>query len=153
MNKKRLDQIYDKLVQLSSKIIHINSPNLPEFIWRRYKTFHNSINHIGKREKDKYIHLRNTESIRNNLIDVVVTMTLSPKTKRYDKYPKIDAKKFRYLDMVAKSFANYNMTDDAIEAAAHLMPDNMGMIYDLGEKIYLEDPTDPKKAKKVLIES
>ena len=46
------------------------------------------------------------------------------------KYPKIDVKKFRYLNMVAKSFANYNMTDDALESAAHLMPDNMAMIYD-----------------------
>jgi len=96
-------EIYDKLIQLSSKIIHVNSPNSPEFIWRRYKTFHNSINHIGKKEKDKYIHLRNTESVRNNLIDLVVTMTLSPKTKRYDKYPKIDeSKDFQFTTIKEK---------------------------------------------------
>ena len=54
------------------------------------------------------------------------------------KYPNINAKKFRYLDMVAKSFANYNMTDDAVEAAAHLLPDNMGMIVDMGGRTDLE---------------
>jgi len=103
-------EIYDKLVQLSSKIIHINSPNLPEFIWRRYKTFHNSINHIGKREKDKYIHLRNTESVRNNLIDLIVTMTISPKTKRYDKYPKIDeSKDFQFVMIKEKLNATMNL--------------------------------------------
>ena len=55
-----------------------------------------------------------------------------------EKYSKIDKKKFRYLDMVAKSFANYNKTADAAEAAAHLLPENMGMIYDLGGKENLE---------------
>jgi len=54
------------------------------------------------------------------------------------KYPKINAKKFRYLEMVAKSFANYNMTDDAIEAAAHLLQDNMAKIVDMGGRTDLE---------------
>ena len=49
-----------------------------------------------------------------------------------EKYPKIDKKKFRYLDTIAKSFANHNITTNPIEAAAHLLPDNMAMIYDLG---------------------
>ena len=100
--------IYEKLIQFSSKVIHINSPNLPEFLWRRYSTFHKSIDHIGKNEKDKYIHLRNTESIRNNLVDIVVTMTVSPKTKRYDKYPKIDESK-DYQFTVIKDKLNATM--------------------------------------------
>ena len=54
------------------------------------------------------------------------------------KYPKIDAKKFRYLDMVAKSFANYNTAKNAAEAAAHLLPANMGKIVDLGGRTDLE---------------
>ena len=47
-----------------------------------------------------------------------------------DKYPNIDGKKFRKLDMIAKSFANYKNTKNPLEAAAHLLPDNMAMIYD-----------------------
>jgi len=54
------------------------------------------------------------------------------------KYPKINAKKFRYLDMVAKSFANYHKTQDAAEAAAHLLPDNMARVVDLGNRTTLE---------------
>jgi hypothetical protein len=54
------------------------------------------------------------------------------------KYPKIDAKKFKFLDMVAKSFVNHNNATDALEAAAHLLPDNMGKIVDLGGRTDLE---------------
>ena len=54
------------------------------------------------------------------------------------KYPKIDTKKFRYLDMVAKSFANHNTAKNASEAAAHLLSDNMAKIVDLGNRTTLE---------------
>ena len=67
-----------------------------------------------------------------------------------DKYKNIDKKRFRYLDMIAKSFANHNLSTDAFEAAAHLLPSNMGKLVDLGYKIYLEDPKDPKKPRQVL---
>ena len=83
-------EIFEKLFLLSSKLIHINSPGLPAFLWRRFQTFQKAYDHIPPKEKEKYIHLRNTPEIRNNLIDVVVTMTTSPKSKRYDKLPKID---------------------------------------------------------------
>ena len=67
-----------------------------------------------------------------------------------DKYKNIDKTKFRYLDMIAKSFANHNLSTDAFEAAAHLLPSNMGKLVDLGDKIYLEDPKDPKKPRQIL---
>ena len=103
-------EILDKLIQFSSKIIHINSPNLPKFLWRRYHTFYNSIDHIGRKERDKLIHLRNTESIRNNLVDIVVTLTVAPKTKRYDKYPKIDEiKDFQFVEIKEKLNATMNL--------------------------------------------
>jgi hypothetical protein len=47
-----------------------------------------------------------------------------------DKYPNIDGKKFRQLDMIAKSFVNYTNTKNPAEAAAHLLPDNMAMVYE-----------------------
>ena len=47
-----------------------------------------------------------------------------------NKYPKIDGKKFKQLDMIAKSFANYKTTKNPSEAAAHLLPDNMAMVYE-----------------------
>ena len=53
-----------------------------------------------------------------------------------DKYPNIDksGRKFRYLEMVAKSFANHNTTKNSLEAAGHLLQDNMAMIVDMGGK-------------------
>jgi len=82
--------LIEKLCIHSAKVIHINNPLLPEFLWRRYLTFHKSTDHILRKEKDKLIHIRNTQSVRNNLMDVAVTLALSPKTKRYDKLPKVD---------------------------------------------------------------
>ena len=53
-----------------------------------------------------------------------------------NKYPNIDksGRKFRYLDMVAKSFANHNTAKNSLEASAHLLQDNMAMIVDMGGK-------------------
>ena len=81
-------EIFEKLIIFSSKVIHINNPKLPSFLWNKYSAFINSIDHISKKERKQYIHLRNTQSIRNCLFDVSVTLTISPKTKRYDQYPK-----------------------------------------------------------------
>ena len=85
-------EIIEKLLISSSKLIHINSPNLPVYLLKKYSTFLKSINHIKKNEKEKYIHLRNTQSIRHFLFDIAVTIASSPKNKRYDKYPKINEK-------------------------------------------------------------
>ena len=84
--------IIDKLCAYGSKIVHINNPTLPEYLLRKYITFQNSINHIKRKDKDQYIHLRNTQSIRNCLVDIAITLCLSNKTKRYDKYIKVNPK-------------------------------------------------------------
>jgi len=84
--------LIERLCIHSAKVIHVNNPRLPVFLWRRYLTFHKSIDHITRKDKDKLIHIRNTSSVRNNIMDVAVTLALSPKTKRYDKLPKVDLK-------------------------------------------------------------
>ncbi len=84
--------ILEKLFLYSSKLVHINSPKLPSYFWRKYSTFLISINHIKKNEKEKHIHLRNTQTVRHCLFDIAITIALSPKNKRYDKYPKINEK-------------------------------------------------------------
>ena len=84
--------VFEKCLVHASKLIHVNSPNLPMFLLLRYKTFLNSMNHIPVKERSKLIHLRNTQDVRNNMIDVVVTLAMAPKSKRYDKLPKVDVK-------------------------------------------------------------
>ena len=95
-------ELFEKLVLFNSKIVHINSPNLPKFLWRKYEVFLNSFNHIDKKEKEKLIHLRNTQTIRNSLFDIITTITTAPKSKRYDKYPKINESEFQYLSIQKK---------------------------------------------------
>ena len=80
-------QLFEKIIIFSSKIIHINNPTLPQFLLTKYVTFQSSTNHITK--KEDFLHLRNTQSIRNLCFDLVTTLCTSSKQKRYDKYPKI----------------------------------------------------------------
>ena len=80
-------EVLDKLLIFSSKIIHINSPRLPHFLLKKTTYFDSITKHITK--KDDYIHLRNTQTIRNLFFDLITTLCTSPKNKRYDKYPKI----------------------------------------------------------------
>jgi len=95
-------ELVEKLILHSSKINHINSPLLPEYLWRRYITFLSSYDHIGKKEKDQLIHLRNTQNVRNILFDLVTTITLSPRSKRFDKYPKVKDDDFQYTNIQNK---------------------------------------------------
>lgn len=107
-------EILEKLLLFGSKIIHINSPNLPLYMWNRYYSFINSYNHLNQKQKKELIHLRNTQNIRNCLFDIVSTLCLSPKTKRYDKYPKVKEDEF--------SFKNIK---DKMNATMQLLPSNI----------------------------
>ena len=79
-------EIFEKLINYSSKMIHVKNPNLPSFLSNRFNCFMNSISNIDKKQ---LIHIRNTLSVRNCLFDVVVTLCLSEKTNKYSKYPKL----------------------------------------------------------------
>ena len=98
-------EMIEKIILHSSKINHINSPNLPEYLWRRYTTFLSSYDHISKKDKEQLIHLRNTQSVRNCLFDLVVTITLSPRSKRLDKYPKVNDDHFQYSSIQSNLMA------------------------------------------------
>ena len=107
--------IVDKLIIFNSKIIHINSPNLPLYLYRKYTIFLKSINHLTKKEKHKHIHLRNTDTIRNYLFDLVVILCLAPKNKRYDKYPKIDQElDFQFSTIQKKMNASMQLLPSSI---------------------------------------
>jgi hypothetical protein len=95
-------ELFEKLIIHNSKVTHINSPKLPEFLWRKYNSFLSSFDHISKKEKDQLIHLRNTQSIRNCLFDLVTTISSSPKNKRFDKYPKVTEDDFQYSKIQSK---------------------------------------------------
>ena len=107
--------IVEKLLIYSSKIVHINSPNLPIYLLRKYLTFMKSINHITKKDIHKMIHIRNTHTIRNYLFDLVVILCTSPKNKRYDQYPKINKQTdFQFVIIKEKMNATMQLLPSSI---------------------------------------
>ena len=102
--------LFEKLINFSSKIIHINNPNLPYFLLRKNKIFHNQLKKLNPKCKDDILLLRNSQMIRNLFFDIVVTLCISLKTKRYDKLPKINSKEdFEYHNIQKRLCAKMNI--------------------------------------------
>ena len=92
--------LWDKLVNYTFKIININNPRLPYFFMKKNRVFNNQINRLDK--TDDVLILRNSQMIRNLFFDIVTTLCLSLKTKRYDKYMKINEKEDFIFDNIQK---------------------------------------------------
>lgn len=107
-------ELFEKCIYFASKTIHINNPKLPQFIWKKYQTFLNSFNHITAKEKDKLIHLRNTQSVRNSLCDLITTLCISSKTRKFDKYPKVNDNDFQYHNIQNKLNATMQILPSTI---------------------------------------
>jgi len=102
--------LWEKLIIFSTKIIHINNPKLPTYLFRKNQIFMNQINRLNSKTKDKYLLLRNSQMIRNLFFDVVSTLATSSKTKRYDKYPKInDQEDFNFDNIQKRLIAPMNI--------------------------------------------
>ena len=108
--------ILDKLIIFSSKIIHINNPCLPTYLWRKYQYFYKTIDNINlKKQKHLMIHFRNNQVLRNLFFDIVSVITCSPKTKRYDKYPKINEDTdFQFESIKKRLHAQANFCPDSL---------------------------------------
>jgi hypothetical protein len=103
--------LLDKLVAFSCKIIHLNSPNLPQYLCKKYNHFYRiiEIDLKKKKEIETLIHYRNNQCVRNLIFDIVVTLTTTHKTKRFDKYPKINEKTdFSYENIQKRLVATAN---------------------------------------------
>ncbi len=109
-------EIIDKLISFTSKIVHINNPRLPEYLWRKYSYFFKTIDNINlKKQKHLIIHFRNNQVLRNLFFDIVSVITLSPKTKRYDKYPKINEETdFQFETIKQRLHAQCNFCPDIL---------------------------------------
>ena len=92
--------LWEKLINYACKVININNPNLPFFLMKKNKILYNQINRLNK--KDNMLVLRNSQMIRNLFFDVVTTLCSSLKTKRYDKYLKINEKEDFNFDNIKK---------------------------------------------------
>ncbi len=108
--------LLDKLIAFSSKLIHINNPKLPVYLHRKYMYFFKSIDNINvKKQKHLTIHFRNNLVLRNLMFDLVSILTISPKTKRYDKYPKInETTEFQFESIKNRLRAQANFCPDTL---------------------------------------
>lgn len=92
--------LWEKLLIFSSKVIHINNPQIPQYLYNKNFIYKNQLKRLDDKNKDKFLLLRNSQMIRNLFFDVVTTLTTSLKTKRYDKYSKLDiSEDFKYENM------------------------------------------------------
>ncbi len=109
-------ELIDKVIAHSSKLIHINNPKLPSYLWRKYQYFFKTIDNINlKKQKHLCIHFRNNQVLRNLFFDIVSVITLSPKSKRFDKYPKINEEtEFQFENIKKRLHAQANFCPDTV---------------------------------------
>ena len=106
--------LLEKIINFASKVVHINNPLLPEYILKKKVVFQNQVKRLEK-SKENYILLRNSQMVRNLFFDIVTTLCSSIKTKRYDKYTKIDIEEdFKYENMKKRICSEMNILPDHI---------------------------------------
>ena len=107
--------LWEKIIQFASKIIHINNPKLPTYLLKKNMILYNQLNRLDTRDKNNVLLLRNSQMIRNLFFDVVCTLSTSLKTKRYDKYPKINEKEdFNFTNVKKRLFSQMNILPNHI---------------------------------------
>lgn len=106
--------IFERMIMFSCKIIHINNPKLPSYLWNRCQTFYNSFSHINQKQKQDFLQLRNSQHVRNLLFDMLTTLTISSKDKRYDKYPKVKDEDFNFQNIEGKLIATMNILPSSL---------------------------------------
>ena len=98
-------KIWDKLLNYSFKIIHINNPRLPIFLYKKNNILFNQLKRLDIKNKD-YLVLRNSQMVRNLFADVILTIITSEKKQKFDKLIKIKEEDF---DIKNKLQANTNI--------------------------------------------
>jgi len=81
-------KIWDRLIVYACKIVHINNPKLPIYLYKKNMMLFNQLNRLECKNKD-YLILRNSQMIRNLVCDLISTIITSEKKKKYDKLFKI----------------------------------------------------------------
>ena len=102
--------IWDRIIIFTSKVITINNPILPSLLNNKNSYLYNYI-HNKYNEKDKQftILLRNDSIIRNLSIFIVCVLTISSKSKRFDKYPSLKDDDFNVQNIENRCNATMNL--------------------------------------------
>ena len=107
--------LWEKLLILSSKLVHINNPKIPYYMNMKNQILMNQIKRLNNKSKNAILLLRNSQMVRNLFFDVVTTICTSLKTKKYDKYAKIDEKEdFKYENIQKRLCSKMNILPNHI---------------------------------------
>ena len=84
-------------------------------MYNKDMVYRNQLKLLDPKDKDRFILLRNSQMIRNLFFDVITTLTTSLKTKKYDKYSKINiTEDFKYENMKKRLCGEMNILPDSI---------------------------------------
>jgi hypothetical protein len=105
-----IENCWEKILLYASSVISINNPLLPFYLYKKNILFYNIYDNIDhNKEKNEIINLRNDQIIRNLFFSVSTILSLSSKTKRYNKYPKIKLEDFNFNNISLRLSANTNL--------------------------------------------
>jgi hypothetical protein len=108
-------QLWEKLLIFSCKVVHINNPRLPIYLLNKNIILNNQLKRLNVNDKNIVLILRDSQMIRNLFFDVISTLTMSNKTKKYDKLPKINEKEdFDFSNIKTRMKATMNIIPNYI---------------------------------------
>jgi hypothetical protein len=111
-NSTYTKEIWNSIINVYLKYIHINNPKLFFYILQRENDYNKIIEHYPK---NHYLFTRNNQEIRNLFCDLVCTLTLSKKNNIFlDKsLPKVNLNKITKEDIKNRILTeNYNIVQD-----------------------------------------
>jgi len=117
-----IEESWTNLLLFASEIVSINNPNLPNYLYKKNILFYNIYNNIDKRYLFSILDLRNNQIIRNLFFSITTLLSISSKTKRYDKYPKLKDIDFNFeiiqkrlsatSNLLSSDFIHYNEPEE-----------------------------------------
>ena len=109
-----MEELWTNLLLFAFKIININNPGLPVYLYNQNMIFYNIYNNLNLKNPFELFNLRNNQIIRNLFTSIATILTISSKTKRYDKYPK-----FKDIDF------NFDTIQIRLKADSNLLPNDL----------------------------
>ena len=76
-----IEELWEKLIILNSKLINLGNPKLSSFLWSRYADAFQLYSPEQENDPTLRLNLRNNQETRNRLVEIITIMTLSIKNK------------------------------------------------------------------------
>lgn len=101
-----LEELWEKLIIINSKLINLGNPKLSSFLWSRYSDAFQLFSPNQENDPNLRLNLRNNQETRNRIVEVITIMTLSIKNKLPNNT------RIKTEDFKVESFRNHLSTTD-----------------------------------------